>query len=65
MSALSVVICIVLILIAIVLIAVAVLIAAGWFYKAYQARNQKAIRQFDLTELLPQEPPPVETLKIP
>ena len=52
-------------LIAIVLIAVAVLIAAGWFYKAYQARNQKAIRHFDLTELLPQEPPPMETLKIP
>ena len=52
-------------IIAIMLIAVAVLIAAGWFYKAYQARSQKAIRRFDLTELLPLEPPPMETLKIP
>ncbi len=52
-------------LIAIVVIAVTLLIAAGWFYKAYQARNQKAIQQFDLTELLPLEPPPMETLKIP
>lgn len=52
-------------LIAIVLIAVALLIAAGWFYKGYQARNQKAIRRFDLTELIPLEPPPMEQLKLP
>ena len=52
-------------LIAVVLIAVTLLIAAGWFYKGYQARSQKATQQFDLTELLPLEPPPMESLKIP